>query len=95
MENSLFIHTAGREILASKNEWFGLGLPQPAELLASLEKGEAQEVCGHNLSPDDHGVWITNPYGVDCGLWQTLSLEKVRAFLTDMALGKTYGLVPD
>ena len=91
----LYIPTEGRRIFAEKNEWLGLGMPQPGELLASLEKGEPQEVCGHRLSPDEHGVWITNPYGVDCGLWQTLSLEKVKVFLTDLALGKEYGPVPE
>ena len=90
----LYIPSAGREILVEKDEWFALGLPQPGELLVSLEKGEAQEVCGYRLSPDEHGVWLTNPYGTDCALWQTLSFEKVRVFLTDMALGKEYGPVP-
>ena len=94
MHQFLHIPSAGRKLLAAKDEWFGLGLPQPSELLAALERGEAQEVCGHRLSPDEHGVWITNAYGIDCGLWQTFSLANVRVFLTNLALGQEYGLVP-
>jgi len=51
-------------------------------------------VNGHTLSPDEHGVWITSPYGNDCGLWQHLTMERVEKFLVDMAADKDYGLVP-
>jgi len=70
------------------------GLPRPEDLLAALQKGESQEICQHRLTPDEHGVWVTNGYGLDCGLWQTPTLERVRSFLVDMAVGKEYGLIP-
>ncbi len=76
-------------------EWPGKeDLPDPATLLALLIKGERCDVNGHCLIPDEHGVWITNPYGIDCGLWQELSIQRVEAFLTDMARGEEYGPVP-
>jgi len=69
-------------------------LPTADELHAILREGKACRVNGHSLTPDEHGVWITNPYGNDCGLWQEFSLERVEVFLADMAQDKEYGLVP-
>lgn len=75
-------------------DWKGLMLPSPKDLLADLIAGEQMKVGGHILSPDEDGVWITNPYGIDCGLWQTITPDVVEAFLVDMARGVEYGPVP-
>jgi len=69
-------------------------LPTASELHALLEQGTACSVNGHSLSPDEDGVWITNPYGVDCGLWQDLTIQRVESFIADMAMDKEYGPVP-
>lgn len=68
-------------------------LPTATKLHALLKAGTACTVSGHTLTLDEHGVWITNPYGND-GLWQDLTVERVEKFLADMAVGKEYGLVP-
>jgi hypothetical protein len=70
------------------------GHPDAATLYGLLERGQRCQVNGHSLSPDEHGIWITNPYGNDCGLWQDLTLERVKAFLIDMAADKEYGPIP-
>ncbi|RYF43919.1 MAG: hypothetical protein EOO38_18440 [Cytophagaceae bacterium] len=69
-------------------------LPDVETLYGLLLRGQRCEVNGHSLSPDEHGVWITNPYGNDCGLWQNMTFERVGEFLTDMAVGKEYGPTP-
>jgi hypothetical protein len=68
-------------------------LPGAEALYELLTRGQSCEVNGHSLSPDEHGVWITNPYGAD-GLWQDVTIERVQKFLLDMAQDKEYGLVP-
>lgn len=39
-----------------------------AELLAALRSPQHVEIEGWSLNLDEHGVWLTNPYGIDCGL---------------------------
>lgn len=39
-----------------------------AELLDYLVQNHRVEIDQWSLSIDEHGVWLTNPYGVDCGL---------------------------
>ncbi len=75
-------------------DWEALGLPHPHDLLTALQNGESHNVGGHALTPDEDGVWITNPYGHDCALWQAVTIEDVEQFLTDMARGEEYGPVP-
>lgn len=69
-------------------------LPDVATLYGLLARGQRCQVSGHSLSPDEHGVWITNPYGNDCGLWQNLTPERIEVFLADMVAGKEYGPIP-
>jgi len=69
-------------------------LPSASDLLALLQQGASCRVNGHILSPDEHGVWITDPYGVDRGLWQELTVQRVEKFLADIIAGKDCGLVP-
>lgn len=68
-------------------------LPSAQVLHDLLQRGISCSVCGHSFSSDEHGVWITNPYGVD-GLWQELTLKRVEQFLVDMALDKEYSVIP-
>ena len=75
-------------------EWGTQDLPTPVALHAALVEGKGCRVNGHKLSPDEHGVWITNPYGIDCGLWQELTVQRVEEFLIDMAQDKDYGPLP-
>lgn len=78
-----------------KPEWLGKDdLPAATELHALLEQGISCSVNGHYLKPDEQGVWITNPYGIDCGLWQDLTMQHVEEFLRDMAMDKEYGPMP-
>ena len=69
-------------------------LPTESELYELLKAMRSCTVADHYLSPDERGVWITNPYGIDCGLWQELTVEHVSDFLADMAGGKIYGPTP-
>lgn len=75
-------------------DWTCLGLPPAVELLADLKNGQGRYIAGHSLSPDKDGVWVTNPYGIDCALWQDIDLEFIESFLADMARGEEYGPVP-
>lgn len=68
-------------------------LPSAETLFELLQRGQPCEVNNHSLSPDEHGVWITNPYGID-SLWQELTIERVENFLEQMAEGKDVGPVP-
>lgn len=70
------------------------GLPDTQMVFDLLLRGQRCEVNGHTLSPDEHGVWVTNPYGNDCGLWQQLTLGRVEEFLIDMAAGMEYDPIP-
>ncbi len=38
------------------------------ELLACLHSKSSVEIDGWYVSMDDGDVWLTNPYGLDCGL---------------------------
>ena len=78
-----------------KLEWSGKDdLPAAAELHALLEQGTSCTVNGHYLKSDEQSVWITNPYGLDCVLWQDLTMQRVEEFLRDMASDKEYGPAP-
>lgn len=45
-------------------------LPYDAdELLIKLEQDSRCELDGYHLSADSQGVWMTNPWGLDCGLF--------------------------
>lgn len=50
-----------------------------AHLLASLNRNGRAEIDGYVLNLDEHGVWMTNPYGVDVGLFElsVLGCEQV------------------
>jgi len=75
--------------------WFSKdNLPEATMLRDLLARGQRCQVNGHSLSPDEHGVWITNAYGIDCGLWQDLDLKTIEAFLVNMASDKNYGPTP-
>ena len=68
-------------------------LPTATELHNLLHAGTSCSVNGHTLTVDEHGIWITNPYGND-RLWQDLTIGRVAQFLADMAVDKEYGPVP-
>lgn len=40
----------------------------PAQLLSLLRETDSTEIEGFYLSHDEHGIWMTNPYGVDCAV---------------------------
>lgn len=40
----------------------------PNDLMNALEQTGKFEIDGYSLNTDEHGVWVTNPYGVDCAL---------------------------
>lgn len=39
-----------------------------SELLIHLQATGSADVDNWSLTLDEHGVWLTNPYGIDCGL---------------------------
>lgn len=82
------------EALIAEENWSALGLPHPVNLLAALKNKQSQEINGHRLSPDEHGIWLTDSYGVDCGLWQHVSIEALQRFLINIARGNEYGPAP-
>lgn len=51
----------GVDVLATVEFKFG------ADLLAALQSSRRVEINGWPLHLDEHGVWLTNPYGIDCG----------------------------
>lgn len=42
-----------------------------AEALYQHLKQDSAEIDGWYISLDDDGIWITNPYGQDCGLYES------------------------
>lgn len=40
----------------------------PAELLSHLRQHRRVDIEQWHISLDVHGIWMTNPYGVDCKL---------------------------
>lgn len=82
------------EQLLQARDWGSLGLPTPEALQADLAAGKVREFEGHKLHPDVDGCWITNPYGIDCALIDIKALDAIEGFLSDMARGEKWGLVP-
>lgn len=81
----------------ASGDWDALGLQQPSEALTHLLEHQTLTVHGYRVRYDaaDGITWYTNPYGVDGILCNGKpSLEVVTGFLTDMARGKEYGLLP-
>lgn len=63
------------------------------EVLKHLMASEVIEIDGHTLIADEDGVWVTNPYGLDCALLPP-ETEAIAGFLSDMKLGLCYGPTP-
>jgi len=79
----------------TRTDWLGKDdLPAASNLFELLEQGIPCRVEGHSLSYDGEVLWITNPYGVDCGYWPELTVGRVENFVADMAMGREYGAVP-
>lgn len=98
LDEPMLVHAWNRGIQLAADKryrWYSKeNLPNADTLYGLLSRGQRCEINGHSLSPDEHGVWITSPYGNDCGLWQDLKLERVEEFLRDMAAGEEYGPTP-
>lgn len=58
--------------------------PSPHELFLSLQRARVYDLDGYRLSLDEHGVWVTNPYGVDCSVLP-LSIEGCERILSLVA----------
>lgn len=63
-----------------------------AEVLEQLACN-AVDIDGYYLAKDDHGVWVTNPYGVDCALLPATP-DHLEKFLVNIRNGVEYGPVP-
>lgn len=63
--------------------------------LQALLQGTAVEVNGYKLNPDvDEGlVWVTNPYGIDCALFEATG-PGLQKFLCDLPAIGTLGPAP-
>ncbi|WP_122665111.1 hypothetical protein [Pseudomonas viridiflava] len=79
-----------------RGAWEDLDLPTPERLAADLLIGEVVRIDGHRLDYDelDGLTWITNPYGVDCGLCEIPTVPACKSFLTRIAMGGMYGPEP-
>jgi hypothetical protein len=78
-----------------RTDWLGKDdVPTTSTLFELLEQGIPCRVSDHSLSYDGEALWITNPYGIDCGYWPELTAGRVKNFLADMAMGREYGAVP-
>lgn len=84
------------EALLKGNDWKGLGLSTPSELVAQLLAGESPTINGHSISYEANldVTWICSPYGVDGVLCSRPTLENMTAFLVDMAHDRCYGPTP-
>ena len=51
------------EAMAEAHNWTG------QELLEALSSGAGQDVHGWWVSQDGTEIWLTNPYGLDCGFY--------------------------
>ncbi|CAB3753940.1 hypothetical protein [Paraburkholderia humisilvae] len=85
-----------RAALAAAKDWDALGYPHPEAILAGLRAGRHLCVAGHELYPDGECVFFENPYNVPgaFGDLRDLTVAHVEEFLTDMARGVEWGLVP-
>jgi hypothetical protein len=52
-----------------------------AELLAVLQSEKYAEIECWSLHLDEHGIWMTNPYGNTCGLKQDPTVEACESIL--------------
>jgi hypothetical protein len=53
----------------------------------------AVDIEGYGLLEDDHGIWVTNPYGVDCALLSP-TIDTIDKFMANIRSGVEYGPVP-
>jgi hypothetical protein len=95
-EEQIELKRERRAALAAAKDWGALGYPQPEAILADLKRGEHLCVAGHDLYPDGECVFFENAYNVPgvFGDLRDLSVADVEEFLTDMAKGEEWGLVP-
>lgn len=54
------------------------------ELLVALLRTRRIQIEGWSLNLDEHGIWITNPYGIDCGL-SRVTISSCEGFLNLLA----------
>ncbi len=67
----------GREFVFPENV-------EVVRLAQALAAGERIAVGQWLITVDEHGAWLTNPYGVDCALFpadEAESAEKICAFM--------------
>jgi hypothetical protein len=68
--------------------------PTGAELLDKLRAGESQELDGHKLNYEvEHGIWVTNPYGIDCMLLEPTA-EDCQSFVDAIRADCEFGPIP-
>lgn len=95
-EEQRLIEQERRAALAAVKDWDALGYPRPEAILSDLKSGKHVFVAGHELCPDGECVFFENEYNVP-GLFgdlRDLTVADVEQFLTDMAKGEEWGLVP-
>jgi hypothetical protein len=85
-----------RVALAAAKDWGGLGYPRPEAIVAGLQCGKHLCVAGHELYPVGECVFFENAYNVPgvFGDLREITVVDVEDFLTDMAKGEEWGLVP-
>ena len=60
---------------------------RPNELLALMREHKWLQCEQWGISVDEHGAWLTNPYGVDCMLFQDMSEAGAQKILDYMDAG--------
>ena len=60
---------------------------QPTELFKLMCTHGSLQCDQWGITVDEHGAWLTNPYGVDCMLFQDVNEESAKKILNYMHAG--------
>lgn len=59
----------------------------PAQLLEAMRAHDRLSLGQWGIHVDEHGAWLTNPYGVDCTLVQVVDKDGASKLLDYIAAG--------
>ena len=60
----------------------------PQELLQALRAHDHVRLGQWDIHVDKHGAWLTNPYGVDCALFQQVDQDSAGKLLDFIRSGE-------
>lgn len=64
------------------------------DIFAFLLSGRGHEVNGHRIYLDEHGFWLTNPYGCDAFFSATRTVATLERLMRELGEGALFGQVP-